>query len=359
MWFFISDNFDLKIETLILLDRIQMSSFKQRDLEKFISTTESQMLKEMNQSGVPDDLTNDRIQLGESMRFDEDDLYNTVKPDQFGTDKKRTGGMFKRTTSMSFSESEKFEKMSSKEKTEWLLRQIMELNISSKVQNQLVERIEAIMRMEEDRRRKIEEQMLAMEDKITRFKRRKSQNDVDEGRILVQLEEKETQLINLESEYKVVKEKFLKIDKEKTKMEENFVGEVLGLQTNLDQKLLQIQSLDKRNQELTEAKADLEDMVEEYKKYSESCKQRTREVEEEKNNQIAELRKEIDWVKTKYQDKKDSLLKNLEIEKLALEETIKELMFKNKVEVKRRYKKTSTISANNSFRSKTRARFRK
>jgi hypothetical protein len=342
MWFFISDNFDLKIETLILLDKIQMGSFKQRDLEKFIASTESQMLKDMNQSNVTEEQTQDQIQLGESIKFDEDDLYKTVKLDQYGTDRNRTGGMFRKTGTANFGESDHFDRMSSREKKEWLLQKIMELKISSNVQNQLVDRIEAIMMMEEEKRQQVEKEVEVLHDKVRGLKQRKSQNATDEVKILQQLENRENQVIALETEYKTTREKLMKLEKEKSRMEENFVSEVLGLQTNLDQKLLQIQSLDKRNKELAEAKTDLEEMVEEYKKYSETCKQRTREVEDEKNGQIRDLKKEMDWVKSKYEDNKETLLKNIEVEKLALEETIKELMFKNKVRVTRTCKRTST-----------------
>jgi chromosome segregation ATPase len=341
MWFFISDNFDLKIETLILLDKIQMSSFNQNELEKFIQSIESQMLKDMNQSNVQDDSTNDAINLAESMRFD-DDKYRTVKFDQYGTAKneKLNKNMRRKTENIGHgmmkkptwgSSNDNFDELSGLEKKQWLLHKIMELNISSNVQNQLVDRIEGIMRNEEKEQSRLKREMMTLEEKIKRLKQNKSQNQMDEGKILEELESKEKQLIQLESEYQSVNEQLMRVEKEKTKMEENFVGEILGLQTGLDQKLIQIQTLDQRNKELTESKKDLEDMVDEYKKYSETCKKRTKEVEEEKNAQIRELRKEIDWQKTSFEQKRENLIGKMDVEKIALEQTIKELMFKNKV----------------------------
>ena len=352
MWFFISDNFDLKLETLIMLDRIQNSFFSQRDLEKFISSAESKMLKELNESNIPEDTTNDKINLGESIRLDDlnqDDVYTTVKMDNYQTGKpdhfkndlknnnlRKSQGMFKKTNTNDF---DNFERMNSKEKKQWLLKKIMELNISSNVQNQLVDRIEGIIKIEEQKQIELNNQLQILEKNIIRLKKNKSQNQMDEGLILEQLESKEKQLINLETEYKTIKDKLFLIEKEKSKMEETFVGEVLGLQTGLDQKLLQIQSLDKRNKELSEAKEDLENMVDEYKKYSESCKIRTKEVEQDKNKQITELKKEMNWLKDTYDQKRENLLDKVEVEKLALEQTIKELMFKNKVILNRIYKK--------------------
>ena len=318
-----------------MLDKIQAGSFNEKQLEAFIASTESQMLADLNQSQTEDTM-HDTIELGESVKFDEGDLYKTVKFDNFSTkqttrrvSKEDIGqAMFKKQ----ISDSGGFDEMTSREKKEWLLRKIMELNISASVQNQLVDRIEALIKKEDDKRKELKGQLEVLENKIKRLKQNKSQNQLDEGKILEQLDSKEKQLIGLESEFKSVKDRLLLIEKEKSKMEENFVGEILGLQTGLDQKLLQIQALDKRNQELASAKEDLEEMVEEYKKYSESCKQRTREVEKEREEQVKELKKEIDWLKSKNDKKREAMLEKVEVEKLALEQTIKELMFKNKVD---------------------------
>jgi hypothetical protein len=318
-----------------------MSSFNENELEKFIQSLETQMLKEMNDSNAIDDSNNETINLAESIKFD-DDPYRTVKLDQFGTlknDQAVKGKMRRKTENIGHgmkkpswgNTSDNFDGLSGLEKKQWLLHKIMELNISSSVQNQLVNRIEGIMREEEKEQSRLKRDMMALEDKIKRLKQNKSQNQMDEGKILEELEMKENQLINLESEYNTTKDQLMRIEKEKNKMEENFVSEILGLQTGLDQKLIQIQTLDQRNLELTESKKDLEDMVEEYKKYSETCKQKTKEVEREKNTQIKELRKEIDWQKTEFDLKNENLKNKLNVEKLALEETIKELMFKNKV----------------------------
>lgn len=341
MWFFISDNFDLKIETLILLDKINSTSFDQIELERFIKRIESQMLTDMNKSGTGEDTIMDTINLAESMRINEDDQYKTFKFDQMGGQNDQTKGDPRRNRRKTepalamrkakWEAPQSFEGMSRAEKKQWLLNKIMELNISSNVQNQLVERIESIIREEAQQSQKLKDKLADLEDKIKRLKQNKSQNQLDEGRILEELETKEKQLIQLESEHKTVSKRLEKLEREKSKMEKKFVSEVLGLQTGLDQKLLQIQSLDARNQELTQAKEDLEEMVDEYKKFSDSCKQKTRDVEDEKNKQIRELRKEIDWLKTSSQKEKEALLEKVEVEKLALEQTIKELMFKNKV----------------------------
>ena len=358
MWFFISDNFDLKLETLIMLDKIESSHFSQRDLQNFISSIETKMLKDLNESTTVEENTNDQIHLGESIRFDEQqgggDLYNTVKLDNYRTGKPQhfkneprrrdqMGNQSKDLFKKSSEGLDNFEGMSSREKKQWLLEQIMELKISSKVQNQLVGRIEGIMQIEEDKQRDLKKQLQMLEDKIQRLKKNKSQNQMDEGLILEELEAKEKQLIQLESEYKTVKDKLVLLEKEKGKMEETFVGEVLGLQTGLDQKLMQIESLDKRNRELSEAKEDLENMVDEYKKYSEGCKQRTKEVEQEKNAQITDLKKEINWLKQTFDQKRENLLEKVEVEKLALEQTIKELMFNNKVRVTRTCRRILSI----------------
>ena len=341
MWFFISDNFDLKIETLILMDRIQMTSFNERDFESFIQSVESQMLKDMNESTAIDDSKNETIDLGESVKFDDDNLYKTF--DQFGTlknDNKRDKTKQRRNTENPGlnmrkptwgNSQDNFDELSGLEKKQWLLHKIMELNISSSVQNQLVNRIESIMREEEKEQGRMRRDVMALEEKIKRLKQNKSQNQMDEGKILEELEMKENQLITLESEYNTTKDQLTRIEKEKHKMEENFVSEILGLQTGLDQKLIHIQSLDQINKELNETKKDLEDMVEEYKKYSETCKQKTKDVEKEKNVQIKELRKEINWQKNDFEAKKENLKSKFDLEKLALEDTIKELMFKNKV----------------------------
>lgn len=365
MWFFISDNFDLKIETLILLDRISVSSFDESELEVFIKKVESEMLTQMNQSTLVDETVNETINLAESMRIDDDDLYKTFKPDSTGA-LKEANRMRRKTEpnnlmmrQNTWENKESFNQLDRAGKKQWLLNKIMELNISSNVQNQLVERIEEMIRQENQQKQKLKEQLKGLEDKIKRLKQNKSQNQLDEGKILEELELKEKQLIQLESEHKATAEKLRRVENEKGKMEEKFVSEVLGLQTGLDQKLLQIEGLDQRNRELAQEKEDLEDMVEDYKKFSDACKQKTREVEDEKNSQLKELRNEINWLKTSKEKEREKWLEKVEVEKLALEQTIKELMFKNKVRVNRPCKTTSTTCAINSSGSRTRAKFRK
>lgn len=362
MWFFISDNFDLKIETLILLDKIALSSFDEFQLEAFIKKIESELLTQMNRSTVADDTVNETINLAESVRIDDDDNYKTFKFDGAGQpnerNRRRTEPANKMLRQGTWERSDAYDELDRGGKKQWLLNRIMELNISHQVQNQLVERIEGMIRDENFQKQKLRDQLEVLEGKIKRLKQSKSQNQLDEGKILEQLELKEKQLIQLEGEHKATADMLKRVEKDKGKIEEKLVSEVLGLQTSLDQKLLQIEGLDRRNQELTQVKQDLEDMVEDYKQFSESCKQKTQEVEDEKNGQIKELRKELDWVKSAHEKSRDKWEQKMETEKVALEQTIKELMFKNKVRLSRPCRTTSTTCATSSTGCRTRARFR-
>ena len=146
------------------------------------------------------------------------------------------------------------------------------------------------------------------------------------------MEEKEKQLLSLEYDFHQTKERLSLTEKEKVKLEEDFVSEILGLQTKLDQKLLQIEKLDRRNSELVEAKKQFEEMVEQYKQYSDDCKRETREVRKAKQEEIEKLKDKLAWQKEEHLQEKNDLLGKVDAEKIAMEQTIRELMYRNKVE---------------------------
>ena len=339
MWFLISNNFDLKLETLILLDKIGKSRFREKDLERFISNTESSFLEDMYKSNITTDPTNENIELGESIRMDNgsgdvdnQNLYKTVELGGGNTLPLNNRHRSFNVAPTNKEEDRNFMELSQDQRKKWLLDKIMRLNISSGMQSQLVDRLEMVLKSEEKQRILKQSMLEELTDKVTRLQSKKSVNQLEETLLLGQLESKEGQLMILESDFRKKSDKVTLLEKEKNKIQKTFMNEVFSLQTGLDQRLLKIETLETTNKKLEIEKVDLEEMVEEYKKYSDTCKERTKQVEEEKYLQIKEIRKELDLKEEESQKTYQDLTQKFHGEKLILEETIKELMFKNKVD---------------------------
>jgi hypothetical protein len=349
MWFFITNNFDKKLETLILLDKIQLSRFSLDELSKFILMIETEMLKELS----PNDGSTQRtegISLDESITLNDnqspfssntplDESYRSLNFDKMGMQSQIPNEFTEVGTVTDISQNE-FENMDMKHKKEWILAKIMRLNISSKVQNQLVDRFDLMIKMEEQINQENIERLKLLEFQLEKEKEKNSHTIEEENMILNQLEEKEKELMSLDYDFKQIRERLKASEKEKNKLEENFVSEVLGLQTELDQKLIKIQNLDQRNKELLESKKNFEQMINEYKEYSDNCKNETKEISEKKEKEINNLKNEINWINEKNKKEKQAFLKKVEGEKVVLEQTIRELIYKNKVRLIRIYKKT-------------------
>jgi hypothetical protein len=357
MWFFVSNNFDVKLETLILLDKIQLSRFSIEELSKFILMIETEMLKEMS----PGDSTQESegVNLTESIALNEtedgrllsndrplEESYRSLNFEKMGMQNTFPNEFVEEGTTTDISHNE-FEALDMKNKKEWILAKIMQLNISKKVQNQLVDRFDLMIKMEDQIFQEQLDQLQYLETQLEQAKEKNSLTIEEENMILNQLEEKEKQLLSIDYEYKQAKDKLISSEREKKKLEENFVSEVLGLQTELDQKLIQIQNLDQRNKELMDSKRNFEQMITEYKEYSDNCKNETKEVRESKNNEIKKLKNELNWVKENNNKEKQAFLQKVEVEKIALEQTIRELIYKNKVKINRIYKKILIILKSN------------
>lgn len=348
MWFFISNNFEVKYETLILLDQIKRSRFSVEDLATFIAKVEGDMLKDF---GPGESST----QGSEGSAYRESVVIGGNRPHSGGSSGSPGGqgaSLEESYRSLNFSKlpskasndqllateglstdltRSQFAALEFQQKKEWLLGKIMRLQISAGTQKELVDRLESTLRGEEQLLSENQSRMLFLEQQLSKAKQNNSKTRQDEHLLLAQLEQKEQQLLSAESEFKQAREKLVSSEREKKKLEENFMAEVLGFQTDLDQKLLQIQMLDRRNRELVEEKKGFEDMVEEYKLFSEDCKREARDLREAKDAEIGQLQKALDWEKQSQRRERAAEKQGFEVEKLALEQTIRELMYKNKV----------------------------
>ena len=347
MWFFVVKNFELKLETLILLDKIQTSRFTEKDLSDFIVFIESEMVREMNSGGggpkldssvwvdqpsdsgefdakggrhSPGDRSTALEDSYQSLNFEKmgsfDKLAETYQEE--GVDPHLDGGQFKL--------------LSQEDKKQWVLAKIMQLDISAQTQNQLVDRLDLVMKGEEKERQEELQRRRLLETRLGQLEEDNSLTLQEEKLILNQLEEKERQLLSVEYDFRQTRERLGASEKEKKRLEEKFISEVLGLQTQLDQKLFQIKSLDQKNADLLESKRQFEQMIEEYKQYSQDCRKETGEVRAAKEREIGELRRELDWEKERSRADREAFLSKVEGEKIALEQTIRELIYKNKVE---------------------------
>jgi hypothetical protein len=350
MWFIISNNFEVKLETLILLDKIQKSRFTESEFSEFIVYIEGEMVKEMNAQGKGSPSKNSSS-LYDSVTIEDKEDY-----DIFGKkspkSKDRNKNLEESYQSLNFEKMDtlnrlptlyqeegvnpdldqsQFSQLDFPEKKKWILTKIMQLNISTETQTQLVDRFDAVMQIEEQLRNENQEQLRVLENRLGQMQKDNSLTLQEEKLILKQLEEKEKQLLSVEYDFGQVKERLGKSEREKKRLEEKFISEILGLQTQVDQKLLQVQTLDEKNKKLMESKLQFEKMIEEYKEYSEECRRETKDIKKSKDEEIKKLKEELVWVKENHREQRHAFLAKVDGEKIALEETIRELMYKNKV----------------------------
>ena len=353
MWFLVTNNFDVKYETLILLDKIQRSRFDKDELSKFILVIETEMLKEIgprDQSTLGSERTifeesvviggkppgqgqYNFIDDGSDSKGKETSLeesYRSLNFNKLEAQGKLTKGFSDEGTRSDMTK-EEFNALSFQQKKEWILAKIMSLGVSFETQNELVDRFEAVLRVEEQLHRENQERLEFLETELGKAKQNNDDNLQEEHLILEQLEDKEAQLLSLKYDFREVKEKLDRAESEKKKLEENFVTEVLGFQTEIDQKLLQIRNLDQRNKELLASKKNFEQMIEEYKQYSEECKTQSKEVGRAKDAEIQALKDKLRWTEEADKQAKEAVQVKFDSEKIALEQTIRELMYKNKV----------------------------
>lgn len=299
----------------MLVDKISKDPFTQNDLDSFIKKTEFNFLESMNKSSVFDDSSIHNINLAESMQM-EDDQYNT------NVNNYETVNINRNMRKSMID----FESMDLAQRKKWLLDRIMNLSIAPEIQQQIVDRLEIVFSSEEQNIIENNKKIQNLNSEIGKIQKRKSFNEIQGNKILEELGTKENELLNLQSELNKKTHKLKVIEKEKDKIEEKFMNDVLNLQTGLDQRMIQIENLGNTLNKLKEEKEMLENMIEDYKKYAENSFKKIKEVEDDKNKEIEVLEKNLKCLKEESDEQLKRNAENFGHEKATLEATIKELL---------------------------------
>lgn len=274
------------------------------------------------------------MQFDGSTQASDNDLYSTMVID----DKQQKPSPFKQKslttqqtiTSKDLSASE-LPSISPSKRKEWLLRKIMSLNVSESLQLSLADGVETVFRLEDETRQQLEKRIKMLDGELHNEERNNQERTSDQNRLLEELEKRETALVSLESQWKRTNKQLEAAEEVKRKTEANFIKDVLALQKTVDTGLLQIEKLEKENKKLKGEKDDLEEMVSGYKTFTETCKKRAKEIEEEKNGQLKELRRQRDRERVQKEKEVTEINDKFAQERQILEQTIQELLFKNKV----------------------------
>ena len=276
------------------------------------------------------------MQFDHSTQASDGDLYSTViDDDKPGHSPFRLKNMHRQesipATSQVQGNSSSLPSLSPTKRKEWLLQKIMALKVTESLQLTLADGVETVFRLEAESRHSLEERIRLLDGELHNEENKNQEKNSDQERLLEQLEKRETALVALESEWKKTNQQLETVEEKKRQSEADFIKDVLSLQRNVDTNLLQIEKLDKENKKLSGEKGDLEEMVKGYKTFTENCKRRAKDIEEEKNNQLKDVRKQRDRERVSKEREMGEVNQKFAEERQILEQTIQELLFKNKV----------------------------